>query len=1133
MRSDKFNYIPLLKVIWQLAIFVASFLLFSHSSVQAQSNGPTYVPGVITEQQIWDKTHSPYIINDSVYGGLRLQAKLTILPGTIIKFQVDRNNHRYYGLEVDGSSGGELLVMGTEAEPVIFTSFFDDSAGGDDNGDGNATQPQAGDIRGLIFNNDSSLIDWAEIRFAGSIYYSEAAIISRNSKAHFNNLKIISSFKPALVVKNNSQVIFNHGEITQSENLAVSLEDNSSLDFNGVSLSDNHGYWLIVMSAGATFKETNNTYINNESQRINIFGNIQENTVWHFSDFEVIASGEIIVLPGAKLDIDQAGYIKWNGFGSRLVVAGELNINGEEGREIIFDSTVDKWGGILLKPGSVVHLNYLQILNAGYYYNNQTGEQQRSAIKIQDSSPVLDDVLIKNSAGYGLEVYGNSQPVIEKVSFENNSFWGILSQSSSPYTVKETKFFGNEGAVVNLDSSVVIDVRENWWGDSSGPWTREHQERNGQRVQGLVLYEPWVGKENIPVTDLEPVVLIPGITGSWQKYIVSGEWQLDPFLHTYDNLIGALELAGFKESNKMLFTFPYQWRQDNDISAHQLKDKIQDIKQLTGKSKVDLVVHSMGGLVARAYIQSDDYQNDVDQVIFLGTPQIGSVNAYIPWESGENLVKGATDLTSKFLNRIFSLEAKFNNHDLFSYVRNHVLSVQQLLPIYDYLIDSNNNIIKNYPSNYPRNYFLESLNQNEQLERLKTRVQVTNFANQTQEDNTVEYLKITSYQDNDGKWEYGYPIDYDDNWQNGLIFGKGDETVPLKSANNLGLPYYTASEKHRDMPTYRQRHVIYALTHNWPTETVIMKIFNNEITLDNYLLINLHSPIDVLVATPDGRKIGKDFISGSEINEIIGAYYTGFEGELEFILIPNPTPGSYKITVQGTGEGEYGLDMTFVDSDKEATVAVQGITELGQTTEYQSNLDLEHLDDWQILPADSVPPVIEITPQDRELSRTDIIDVLVFDLESGLKKSDLILDQLLILPKNQNSTSSNYILELTNLSFGEHIFSVSGQDNAQNVNSATYNFLLSTNISQTIIDAQNIWYKNKGIKLTVLQHLNKIKKDYDNLAKKPNDVKIKTKIKIRINALLIVLREFNKAGLINNEGYKILISDLNYLLSKL
>ena len=93
------------------------------------------------------------------------------------------------------------------------------------------------------------------------------------------------------------------------------------------------------------------------------------------------------------------------------------------------------------------------------------------------------------------------------------------------------------------------------------------------------------------------------------------------------------------------------------MTAIDLKKKIDEVKAKTGSSKVDLIGHSMGGLVARQYIESDAYAGDVDQLIFLATPQLGSPKAYMMWEAGEF----GTKLFDRHFEEFFILFSKFDN----------------------------------------------------------------------------------------------------------------------------------------------------------------------------------------------------------------------------------------------------------------------------------------------------------------------------------------------------------------------------------------------------------------------------------------------------------------------------------------
>lgn len=88
-----------------------------------------------------------------------------------------------------------------------------------------------------------------------------------------------------------------------------------------------------------------------------------------------------------------------------------------------------------------------------------------------------------------------------------------------------------------------------------------------------------------------------------------------------------------------LFEYGYDWRKDLRQSAQGLARRVEEIKRQQKVSKVIILAHSMGGLVARYYAK--EHSSDIHILIQLGTPNNGSPKAYamirygilgpIPW----------------------------------------------------------------------------------------------------------------------------------------------------------------------------------------------------------------------------------------------------------------------------------------------------------------------------------------------------------------------------------------------------------------------------------------------------------------------------------------------------------------------
>lgn len=78
---------------------------------------------------------------------------------------------------------------------------------------------------------------------------------------------------------------------------------------------------------------------------------------------------------------------------------------------------------------------------------------------------------------------------------------------------------------------------------------------------------------------------------------------------------------------------PYDWRRDNRVAARQLARRahgwLRDWRERSGDddAKLVLVGHSMGGVVARLYLELWDGWRDTRTLITFGTPYSGSLNA--------------------------------------------------------------------------------------------------------------------------------------------------------------------------------------------------------------------------------------------------------------------------------------------------------------------------------------------------------------------------------------------------------------------------------------------------------------------------------------------------------------------------
>ena len=112
-------------------------------------------------------------------------------------------------------------------------------------------------------------------------------------------------------------------------------------------------------------------------------------------------------------------------------------------------------------------------------------------------------------------------------------------------------------------------------------------------------------------------------------HLVPGLWKIDGYGKIKKHLFAEFDFT----DGQNWFDFPYDWRRDNRAAAHRLAEAaprwLEEYRKVPGKESAKLVLlgHSMGGLVARYFIEALGGWEVTRALITFGTPYRGSVNA--------------------------------------------------------------------------------------------------------------------------------------------------------------------------------------------------------------------------------------------------------------------------------------------------------------------------------------------------------------------------------------------------------------------------------------------------------------------------------------------------------------------------
>lgn len=278
------------------------------------------------------------------------------------------------------------------------------------------------------------------------------------------------------------------------------------------------------------------------------------------------------------------------------------------------------------------------------------------------------------------------------------------------------------------------------------------------------------------------VILLHGMGGSWNKDALLNckstnyagawsPWKISDW-DIYQPLISNLNQAGYAA-----IPYYYDWRQNVTNTAGKLNSFIAD--KTTANEEVDIVGHSLGGLVGRAYLESTQANSHINNLITVGSPHQGSVFSYPAWSGGEMWIDNTQMRLGFTIMKVgCALRRGWSAREM---VNNMMFSIQNTLPVFDYLKNTtgaikpvSGMIAKNnwLPTSFSSPYYNTTVGT------------ITGIGH-----NTLRLLEVQNASRSDqrlGNWRDGKPT-------NNRTYADGDGTVlaestQLPGAQNISLP---------------------------------------------------------------------------------------------------------------------------------------------------------------------------------------------------------------------------------------------------------------------------------------------------------------------------------------------------------
>ena len=488
-------------IVW---IFVSTgllglLLLADEKDITASAAGPTYINSDpnYTIATTWTEANSPYVLNSTV--SVKGDAKLTIEPGVIVKF------NGYHRIRIGTSSSGgyqaNLWAVGTHAKKIVFTSYHDDTEGGDTNGNGDNTGPDKGNWLAIHFdyvdNNNLNKMEYCAIKYANyGIQFDQGEIpVSRCNISH-NNRGIYAVGTSTVPSISNCNITNNtYGIYLDYTSGSTSLQSNLIRD-NSYGLACN-----IVPTVSGNTIINNSVWSAQEGRDIPydvcLRGDVSSTNTWYSSLSPYVVIDHIKVHDPYMVTIEAGTTLKFDGY-YYIRVDGKLTAEGTANNRITFTSNrlfpgKGDWEKIWYDPDNAAtydpfnKLKYCTIEYAAY------------GVVLTSSSPALLDHNNVTNNTYGFRLEGDSDP--QAVTYNNFT--------KNTYSVDCTAHIPSLGTNNFTDNTYDnVTVGGDIW--TSCTWPESES--------------PYIVRDNVRISGDDTLTIDPGVTLKFTsgKYIMVG-----------------------------------------------------------------------------------------------------------------------------------------------------------------------------------------------------------------------------------------------------------------------------------------------------------------------------------------------------------------------------------------------------------------------------------------------------------------------------------------------------------------------------------------------------------------------------------------------------------------------------------